>query len=147
LLHPPSAEAKDRLKRDAEHLRTHIAAGKKNGALFLSAFPMFVPSLSWQNDRFYIKTAQKCRFLAGSFASDVRHSSDGFAEDHGDAARTWKLLQEQGFAPNDNGGASSGKRPRDAEEGAAAAAAAAAAAPPGKKELAAALKRHKSIEG
>jgi hypothetical protein len=22
--------------------------------LFLSAFPMFVPSLSWQNDRFYI---------------------------------------------------------------------------------------------
>ena len=23
---------------------------------------MFVPSLSWQNDRFYIKMAQKCRF-------------------------------------------------------------------------------------
>jgi hypothetical protein len=23
-------------------------------ASFLSAFPMFVPSLSWQNDRFYI---------------------------------------------------------------------------------------------
>ena len=27
--------------------------GAKNGAsFFLSAFPMFVPSLSWQNDRF-----------------------------------------------------------------------------------------------
>ena len=23
---------------------------------------MFVPSLSWQNDRFYIQMAQKCRF-------------------------------------------------------------------------------------
>jgi hypothetical protein len=23
---------------------------------------MFVPSLSWQNDRFYIEMAQKCRF-------------------------------------------------------------------------------------
>ena len=23
---------------------------------------MFVPSLSWQNDRFYIKMEQKCRF-------------------------------------------------------------------------------------
>jgi hypothetical protein len=108
LLHAPSAEAKDRLKRDAEHLRTHIAAG--------------------------------------SFASDVRHSDD-FAEEHHDAARTWKLLQEQGFAPlgGASGGStstSSGKRPRDAEEGAAA-----AAAPPGKKELVAALKRHKSIEG
>ena len=32
----------------------------KNG--ILSAFPMFVPSLSWQNDRFYIYMAQKCRF-------------------------------------------------------------------------------------
>jgi hypothetical protein len=31
--------------------------------LFLSAFPMFVPSLSWQNDHFYTKMAQKDRFL------------------------------------------------------------------------------------
>jgi hypothetical protein len=28
------------------------AGGAKNG-IFLSVFPMFVPSLSWQNDRFY----------------------------------------------------------------------------------------------
>jgi hypothetical protein len=26
---------------------------------------MFVPSLSWQNGRFYIKMAQKCRFSQG----------------------------------------------------------------------------------
>jgi hypothetical protein len=42
---------------DAANLRTlHLDSnsGKKNGALFLSAFPMFVPSLSWQNDRFYV---------------------------------------------------------------------------------------------
>jgi hypothetical protein len=30
-----------------QHIDTHAS-----GALFLSAFPMFVPSLSWQNDRF-----------------------------------------------------------------------------------------------
>jgi hypothetical protein len=34
-------------------LPVDIAAVGKT-ALFLSAFPMFVPSLSWQNDRFYI---------------------------------------------------------------------------------------------
>jgi hypothetical protein len=28
-------------------------AGAENG-VFLGGFPMFVPSLSWQNDRFYI---------------------------------------------------------------------------------------------
>ena len=27
---------------------------RKNVVFFLSAFPMFVPSLSWQNDRLYI---------------------------------------------------------------------------------------------
>jgi hypothetical protein len=35
-----------------------------------AAFPMFVPSLSWQNDRFYIQMAQKDRFVltvAGNF--------------------------------------------------------------------------------
>jgi hypothetical protein len=39
--------------------------GAKN-ALFsqLSAFPMFVPSLSWQNDRFYIKFSKRA-FFAG----------------------------------------------------------------------------------
>jgi hypothetical protein len=26
---------------------------------------MFVPSLSWQNDRFHLKMAQKCRFSQG----------------------------------------------------------------------------------
>ena len=30
---------------------------------FLSAFPMFVPSLSWQSEHFYIQMAQKDRFL------------------------------------------------------------------------------------
>jgi hypothetical protein len=33
----------------------------QNGT-FLSAFPMFVPSLSWQNDHFYIKSGQKVPF-------------------------------------------------------------------------------------
>jgi hypothetical protein len=42
----------------------------KRFRLFLSAFPMFVPSLSWQNDRFYIQMAQKSRFLQGCAASD-----------------------------------------------------------------------------
>ena len=32
----------------------------KNG-IFFKVFPMFVPSLSWQNDRLYIQMAQKCR--------------------------------------------------------------------------------------
>jgi hypothetical protein len=35
---------------------------QENGSLFLSAFPMFVPSLSWQNDPFYMKTDKKHRF-------------------------------------------------------------------------------------
>jgi hypothetical protein len=34
--------------------------GAKN-AIFFGVFPMFVPSLSWQNDRFSIKIAQKWR--------------------------------------------------------------------------------------
>jgi hypothetical protein len=38
----------------------------ENASLFLSAFPMFVPSLSWQNHRFYIKMAQKWRFCLTS---------------------------------------------------------------------------------
>ena len=33
---------------------------------------MFVPSLSCQNDRFYIKMAQKCRFSQGSQASKLK---------------------------------------------------------------------------
>jgi hypothetical protein len=36
--------------------------------VFVLSFPMFVPSLSWQNDAIYIKMAQKCRF------SDRSHS-------------------------------------------------------------------------
>jgi hypothetical protein len=39
-----------------------LNSGVRKTASFLSAFPMFVPSLSWQNDRFYIYMAQKCRF-------------------------------------------------------------------------------------
>jgi hypothetical protein len=35
---------------------------RKNGP-FLSGFPMFVPSLSWQNHHFYIYMAQKDRFF------------------------------------------------------------------------------------
>jgi hypothetical protein len=30
-----------------------IGFGRENG-IFFGVFPMFVPSLSWQNDRFYI---------------------------------------------------------------------------------------------
>jgi hypothetical protein len=41
---------------------TAVESCGKTG-LFLSAFPMFVPSLSWQNDHFNIKMAQKARFL------------------------------------------------------------------------------------
>jgi hypothetical protein len=37
------------------------ACGKRP---FFSTFPMFVPSLSWQNDRFYIYIAQKDAFFA-----------------------------------------------------------------------------------
>ena len=37
-------------------------SGAENG-IFFRGFPMFVPSLSWQNDRFYIQMAPKCRFL------------------------------------------------------------------------------------
>jgi hypothetical protein len=37
-------------------------SGAKKRHLFLSAFPMFVLSLSWQNDRFYKQMAQTCRF-------------------------------------------------------------------------------------
>ena len=35
--------------------------GAKNGSVFFGVFPMFVPSLSWQNDRFYTYMAPKCR--------------------------------------------------------------------------------------
>ena len=35
-------------------LLTDTYPGAKNGTSFLSAFPMFVPSLSWQNDHFDI---------------------------------------------------------------------------------------------
>ena len=38
-----------------------VTAWCKNGS-FLSAFPMFVPSLSWQNDPFCIKRGQKVTF-------------------------------------------------------------------------------------
>ena len=42
---------------------------------FLSAFPMFVPSLSWPNDRFYIEMAQKCRFSQATVAPEAARTS------------------------------------------------------------------------
>jgi hypothetical protein len=42
---------------------TKYSSLRKTVVFALSAFPMFVPSLSWQNDAFYIKMAQKCRFF------------------------------------------------------------------------------------
>jgi hypothetical protein len=39
------------------------SACKKTSLSFLSALPIFVPSLCWQNDHFYLKTDKKCRFL------------------------------------------------------------------------------------
>jgi|EP01046_Picozoa_sp_COSAG06_P034316 hypothetical protein len=50
---------------------------------------MFVPSLSWQNDRFYIKMAQKCRFLAG-----MRPNAST-----GNPGRTYKFLDEAKVEP------------------------------------------------
>jgi hypothetical protein len=47
---------------------------RKTPFLF-SAFPMFVPSLSWQNDRFYIEMAQKWRFVL-QVDGDVRQQPD-----------------------------------------------------------------------
>jgi hypothetical protein len=38
-----------------------LLPGAKN-AIFFAVFPMFVPSLSWQNDRFDTLIAQKWRF-------------------------------------------------------------------------------------
>jgi hypothetical protein len=55
------------MMRCAARAERTTLAGAENGTLFLSAFPMFVPSLSWQNDRFYIKMAQKCRFSQGGW--------------------------------------------------------------------------------
>jgi hypothetical protein len=51
----------------------HLAARgtcrcEKRHVFFLSAFPMFVPSLSWQNDRFlYTNGISKMLFFAGDF--------------------------------------------------------------------------------
>jgi hypothetical protein len=36
-----------------------LEAACKKAASFLSAFPMFVPSLSWQKDHFYIQMASQ----------------------------------------------------------------------------------------
>jgi hypothetical protein len=38
---------------------------------------MFVPSLSWQNDRFYIEMAQKCRFSQEVSAARARMAARG----------------------------------------------------------------------
>jgi len=40
-----------------------LRCGACNKTVFFGVFPMFVPSLSWQNDNFYIYMAQKDRFL------------------------------------------------------------------------------------
>eukprot|EP01046_Picozoa_sp_COSAG06_P032819 COSAG06_NODE_3307_length_5528_cov_105.042918_1_plen_75_part_00 len=53
----------DALRRGAEFLRSRqLPSGGAKTALF-EFFPMFVPSLSWQNDALYLKMAQKDRFL------------------------------------------------------------------------------------
>jgi hypothetical protein len=55
----------------------HVAFSRcEKQHLFLSVFPMFVPSLSWQNDRFYIQMAQKCRFSQGLAREDLRTGFD-----------------------------------------------------------------------
>jgi hypothetical protein len=53
--------------RTGEFAAAHPA---QNGT-FLSAFPMSVPSLSWQNDHFYIKRGQKVPFCAPSLNSEI----------------------------------------------------------------------------
>ena len=52
-----------KLELGAEDLEcvAHIVLWEKPSLFWV--FLMFVPSLSWQNDAFYIKTAQKWRFL------------------------------------------------------------------------------------
>ena len=45
---------------------------RENATLFLSAFPVFVPSLSWSNDAFCIEMAQKWRFFTFAVV-DVSH--------------------------------------------------------------------------
>jgi hypothetical protein len=53
--------------RTGEFAAAHPA---QNGT-FLSASPMSVPSLSWQNDHFYIKREQKVPFCAPNLNSEV----------------------------------------------------------------------------
>jgi hypothetical protein len=48
-----------------------LLPGAKN-AIFFAVFPMFVPSLSWQNDRFDTLIAQKWRFSQGIRRPEAR---------------------------------------------------------------------------
>jgi hypothetical protein len=51
----------------------------------LSAFPMFVPSLSWYNDAFFGKMAQNMRFLTWSNGWDSVHRIVRLPAAEGDA--------------------------------------------------------------
>jgi hypothetical protein len=44
-------------------------------SVFECAFPMFVPSLSWQNDRFYVEMAQKDGVFLPAPSGSVRRPS------------------------------------------------------------------------
>ena len=50
-------QARDKHRENSKQILRKNAATR-----FLSAFPMFVPSLSWQNDPFCIKRGQKVTF-------------------------------------------------------------------------------------
>jgi len=53
-----------------------IDSVRKTAHLFLSAFPMCVLSLSWQNVRFYIQMAHKCRFSQAFAAAQKIRAKD-----------------------------------------------------------------------
>jgi hypothetical protein len=56
-----------------------LSFSAKNAALFLSAFPMFVPSLSWQNDRLYINGSKIACFAApNELFAEIRKHHPGF---------------------------------------------------------------------
>eukprot|EP01046_Picozoa_sp_COSAG06_P004394 COSAG06_NODE_182_length_20899_cov_89.175048_27_plen_207_part_00 len=99
----PDAKAEARLKKQKQKKAAAAAASAAEGggegcelhALFLH-FPMFVPSLSWQNDRFYTSIAQK-----GHFSQRGAHSAgcgDGRYDpcgDYGRGGRVRRQLRQQ----------------------------------------------------
>ena len=53
----------------------------------LSTFPMFVPSLSWQNDRFYMQMAQKGRFFPQEAFSTIAVTKNFVGSPHIDVRK------------------------------------------------------------